>query len=368
MGSYVDLSASERAERDALAGRVLEAAVGTFDLVGIYLGERLGLFRSLAEAGPLTPPELAVATGLHERYVREWLEHAAVGGIVAADARGADPSTWRYALPRGRAAALLDRDDLGYATPTALAVMGAVRLVPRLLEVFRSGGGFPTDAAGADMREGEALTNRPQYLSLLGSAWLPAIPAVDARLRVLPPARILDIGAGEGWSSIGMAVAYPRATVDGIDLDVASVDAARRNAAALGVAGRVRFEARDASEPGLSGAYDLATAFECIHDMTDPVGALRAMRAALAPGGMALVADDRADETFQAPGDLVQRFLYGWSIAHCLPSGMAGPDPAGTGAVMRPATFRRYAADAGFASVEVLEIDHDLWWFYLLRP
>ncbi len=134
------------------------------------------------------------------------------------------------------------------------------------------------------------------------------------------------------------------------------------------MADRVTFEVRSAADPALAGRYDLVTAFECLHDMSRPVDVLAAMRTLLADGGSVLIADEKSDETFSAPGDELQRYLYGWSVLHCLASGMDGEDPAGTGAVMRPETLRGYAAAAGFSSVEIVPIEHDFWRFYRLRP
>ena len=135
-----------------------------------------------------------------------------------------------------------------------------------------------------------------------------------------------------------------------------------------GLSDRVRFAARSAADPDLAGRYDLVTAFECIHDMSQPVAVLEAMRELLADGGSVLIADEKADEVFSAPGDDLQRYLYGWSVAHCLATSMDGPEPAGTGTVMRPATLRAYAEQAGFGRVDILPIEHDAWRFYWLRP
>ena len=191
--------------------------------------------------------------------------------------------------------------------------------MPNVIEVFRTGGGVPYEAYGADMRTSISSLNRPMFLNLLGSKWFPAITDVDRRLRAQPPARVADIGCGTVWSSIGIAKAYPLATVDGFDVDTASIEDARCNAEASGVTGRVTFEVRDASDPSLAGSYDLVTAFETIHDMSNPVGALRAMRALRKPGGAVVIADERVAEEFTAPGDEVERFMYGWSAVHCLP-------------------------------------------------
>jgi 2-polyprenyl-3-methyl-5-hydroxy-6-metoxy-1,4-benzoquinol methylase len=218
------------------------------------------------------------------------------------------------------------------------------------------------------MRDSIARLNRPMFVNLLGTQWFPAVPDIDQRLRADPPARVADIGCGIGWSSLSIARAYPNVTVDGIDLDEASIAEAQKNAAASGLDDRVNFVARSAADPMGRGEYDLVTAFETVHDMADPVGALRAMRALMAPGGAVFIADERAAEEFAAPGDDVERWLYGWSVLHCLPVGMVDAPAAGTGAVMRPSTLRRYAVEAGFAGVEVLPIEHEFWRFYRLVP
>jgi 2-polyprenyl-3-methyl-5-hydroxy-6-metoxy-1,4-benzoquinol methylase len=170
------------------------------------------------------------------------------------------------------------------------------------------------------------------------------------------------------WSSIAIARAYPEASVDAIDVDVASIEAARRNVAAAGLGGRVRPMVRDASEPGLDGSYDLITIFEALHDMNHPVEALRTAREGLAEGGSVVIADERVAERFIAPGDEIERFNYGWSILHCLAVGMLDEDSAGTGTVIRPETVHAYAAEAGFGRVNVLPIEHDFWRLYRLAP
>jgi 2-polyprenyl-3-methyl-5-hydroxy-6-metoxy-1,4-benzoquinol methylase len=183
-----------------------------------------------------------------------------------------------------------------------------------------------------------------------------------------PAPRVADIACGTGWSSIAMALAYPNIRVDGFDLDEDAIDSARSNALTRGVADRVRFVAADASDPGLSGRYDLATIFEALHDMARPVPALRAARALLAEGGSVLVADERVEDEFTVPAPDRDRSSYGWSVVTCLPQAMGDPETAATGAVMRPATMRRYAQEAGFRQTEILPIDTDYWTFYRLWP
>jgi 2-polyprenyl-3-methyl-5-hydroxy-6-metoxy-1,4-benzoquinol methylase len=210
--------------------------------------------------------------------------------------------------------------------------------------------------------------NRVLFVNLLGSEWLPAIPDVDARLKADPPARVADVACGTGWSSLAIARAYPKVHVDGIDLDEASIALAKRSLAGSGVENRVGFDVRDAADPGLAGRYDLVTVFEAVHDMSRPVDALRAIRGLLADGGSVLVADERVEESFTAPGEDFERLAYGWSILHCLPVGLAEQPSVGTGTVMRPSTLEEYAREAGFEKVEILPIEHDFWRFYRLRP
>ena len=163
-----------------------------------------------------------------------------------------------------------------------------------------------------------------------------------------PPARVADIGMGQGWSSIALARGFPTIHVDGFDLDEASVAAAQANAREAGVDDRVTFQVRDAGDPELAGAYDLALAVECVHDMSDPVSVLRAMRRLVGEGGTVLIVDERVPDTFAPNGDAVERMMYGFSVLHCLPVGMVETPSAETGTVMRRPTFHRYAQEAGF--------------------
>lgn len=354
------------ARRDALAGRLFDSINGTFDLAAVYLGERLGLYRALSDGGPATSGELADRTGLQERYVREWLEHGAVTGILDAD--GAEDSrARRYTLPAGHDTVLLDDLDLTYSAPFVRAVAGSMRQLPAIADVFRDGGGVPWADYGDDLREGQAAGNRPQFHHLLAS-WLEAAPDIHARLLAHPPARIADLACGEGWSSLAMARTYPNAIVDGIDLDDAAIAQARRNASSSEVVDRVAFHARDAAEPALQGAFDLVTIFEAVHDMSQPVTVLQAARGLLAPGGAMIVMDERVGERFAAPGDDVERFMYGFSLLVCLTNSMAESPSVGTGTVMRPDTMRSYATEAGFARVSELPIDHPTFRFYRLDP
>ena len=356
-------AADADARRDALVERLFLATVGAWDLFAVYIGDRLGLYRALAERGPSTSQELAEALDLSERYVREWLEQQAASAIldVALDTR-------RYAVPAGHDEALTDDTSLNCIAPIGQLVVACVKPIEAVLNAFRSGEGVPYADYGSDLHEGQARFTRPMFDRLLTTEWLPAIPAVHERLSADPPAHVADVACGEGRSTLAIARDYPNVHVDGIDMDEASIAAARRHLEGSGLEDRVRFHLRDAADEELAGSYDLVYIHEALHDMSYPVRVLEACRALLADGGSVVVGDERVPDEFAPPGDEVERFYYGFSVLHCLPVGMVGDGAAGTGTVMRSDTVRRYAEEAGFGGFEVLPIENDFYRFYRLTP
>jgi len=346
--------------RDAFSERIRSSTIAALDMLAVYAGDRLGWYAALAADGPSTARELAAATSTNARYAREWLEHQAVGGVLTVDDAAAGPEQRRYALPAAHAEVLLDGDSLAFSAPMARTVAEVSSLMPDFLHAYRTGGGVPWDAHG-EGREIQADVNRPLFLQLLAQEWLPAIPDVHERLSA-PGARVADVACGGGWASIAIALAYPHVRVDGYDLDAASIDLARANAEAAGVADRATFHVSDASAPPPVDGYDLVAVFEAVHDMARPVEALAAMRA-MAGGGAVLVMDERTADEFGAPGDDAERLLYGFSLFSCLP---AETPSAATGTVMRPDTLRGYARAAGFEDIVVLDIEHETFRFYRL--
>jgi 2-polyprenyl-3-methyl-5-hydroxy-6-metoxy-1,4-benzoquinol methylase len=353
--------------RDALVERLFTNAIGAFDLFSVYVGDRLGFYRVLAHSGPLSSSELAEAAGVHERYAREWLEQQAASGILEQAGDG-DGSERRFLLPEGHDEALLDVSSLNYAAPMARAVLASTRPIEALLDAFRTGAGVPYADYGDDLHEAQAAFTRPLFENLLAKEWLAAVPQLHQRLLADPPARVADVACGQGRSSIAIARAYPKVRVDGIDSDRASIARARENLGGSGVEDRVSFHERNAADAELAGAYDVVTIFEALHDMSFPVEVLRAARHLLADGGVVFIGDERTEDAFTAPAPDIERLYYGFSLFHCLPVGMVGDGAAGTGTVMRAATVRRYADEAGFASCEVVPIENDFWRFYLLEP
>jgi SAM-dependent methyltransferase len=342
---------------DELAERILGAALGFTDIMAIYLGDRLGWYEDLVENGPSTPDELAGRTDTHPRYAREWLEQQAVTGFLTVD-------DGRFAIPSVTAEVLTDPDSLAYLAPLARLCAAPSVQLPALLEAYRTGGGVSWEQLGVDAREGQADMNRPYYLQMLPGA-LESVPDVHAALSK-PGTRIADVGCGAGWSSIAIATAYPDATVEGFDIDEPTVAMAKKNAAGAGLADRVSVTALDASDLPDS-TFDVAFAFECIHDMPRPVDVLSEVRRALAPDGFLVVMDEAVADEFAPNGDELERMMYGFSLFVCLPDGLSSPPSVGTGTVMRPSTLKSYGEQAGFTGFEVLPIeDFGFWRFYRL--
>ena len=354
------MTATAPLRTDELAERIVGALLGTVDILSVFLGDRLGWYRSLVSDGPATAPQLADRTATHARYAREWLEQQAVTGFLTLDHPDDDPDARVYSIPAATAEVMTDESSLSYLAPFARMFATVGPQLPDLLQAYRTGGGVSWDQLGADARESQADGNRPWYQLELAGA-LAGVPRVHEALSA-PGAAIADVGCGAGWSSIALAKAYPHATIEGFDIDAPSVAMATAHAEEKGVAARVRFTAGDAA--GMPpGRFAAAFAFECVHDMPRPVEVLAAARASLAPGGFMVVMDEAVAEEFAPPGDELERVMYGFSLLVCLPDGMS----AATGTVMRPATLRRYSEEAGFTGFDVLPIEgFGFWRFYLL--
>jgi ubiquinone/menaquinone biosynthesis C-methylase UbiE len=360
---------SEGPTPDALVARLFEASLGMFDLMSVYLGDRLGLYRALRDAGAATAPELASRAGIDARYAREWLEQQAATGILEVDDVAVAPDERRYTLPEVYVDPLLNPDSPYSIAPMARSLVASAKVMPQLLEAYRTGGGVEWSDYGADMIEAQGDFNRPWLVNSFGSEILPAIPSVHERLAADPPAHVADVACGVGWAAIGIAKAYPRVSIDGFDLDASSIALARENAQKAGVSDRVTFERRDAADPAAAGQYDLAVIIEAVHDVSRPVEVLSAMRRMLRPGGVALVADEKTEDTFTAPAGEIERLYYGFSLFTCLPAAMTERPTAATGTVIREETMRRYAAEAGFSSTERLDKPElDMLRFYQLTP
>jgi SAM-dependent methyltransferase len=351
---------------DELAERIFRAGLGWAEIMAVYLGDELGWYRSLKEDGPATPGELAERTASNARYAREWLEQQAVSGIVLADDAD-DADARRFTLTDAAAEALTDERSLAYIAPMGRMFAAVCTQIPALLDAYRTGGGVSWDELGDNARIGQADMNRPWFDQL--SAHFAGVDHLHRALSA-PEARIADVGMGAGWSSIALAQAYPNLRVEGFDIDEPSVVLARTNAEAAGVGDRVTFHLAGGDVIERHGPFDAAFAFECIHDMPQPVPVLSAMRQAVSDDGLVVIMDEAVGDRFAVPGGDLDGPMYAFSLFVCLPDSMSHQSSVATGTVMRPDTLRGYARQAGFADLTVLPIENfGFWRFYeLLRP
>jgi len=340
---------------DELVGRLFQAGLGMMEVMSVYVGDRLGLYRDLRDRGAATAPDLASRAGIDPRYAREWLEQQAAAGLLEVDDVAADAGARRFAMPEAYADALTNPDSPWSIAPFARSMVALGRVMPELLDAYRSGGGVDWTVYGPDMIEAQGDFNRPWLRGSFGTEILPAIPAIHERLVADPPARVADVACGVGWAGIAIATAYPKVTVDGFDLDPSSIDLARVNAREGGVADRVIHQVRDAADPAGVGQYDLVVVIEAIHDLSRPVEVLTAIRRMLRPDGTALIADEKTEDRFTAPASEIERLYYGYSLFTCLPAAMTERPTAATGTVMRADTLREYATAAGFTGFQRLD-------------
>jgi 2-polyprenyl-3-methyl-5-hydroxy-6-metoxy-1,4-benzoquinol methylase len=339
--------------------------MGMADILSVYLGDRLGLYRALHELGTATSAEVARTAKINERYAREWLAQQASTGLIEVDLASDDDTARRYRLPEAYVPVFLEKDNLVHIVPLARTMVSAVRVIDSVIEAFKTGGGVPWAAYGSDGIEGQEGFNRAAFVHLLGSDWLPSIPELHRKLQE-PGARLVDVACGAAHSSIAIARAYPSVTVDAVDNDPTSIDIARRNVNEAGLDGRVAVRLADGAAVG--GPYDVATIFEAVHDMSNPVAVLRAIHRSLKPGGVLLVVDENVGDQFTAPAENpVESFYYAASLLVCLPAAMVDQPSAATGTVMRPSTLAGYATEAGFADIETVPVDYPMFRFYLLR-
>jgi len=359
----IELTSDDEVKVEEFSGNLFMACLATMELANVELGIRLGLYQALAGAGPVTAATLASTAGIADRYALEWLEQQAVAGVVEVDDLSRPAEERRFRLPNAHAHVLIEDDSEACMKPCAAVVPWLSKAIEIMVDEFRDGTG--ATFGSFDLHDIQAAFTRPVFMNHLTQNWLPAIPEVQAKLRAGERVRIAEVGCGEGVAALTIARAYPSAEVDGFDLDDASIAVARAESSAAGLTDRARFEARDAADPEIAGDYDLVMAIEMLHDVPDPVGILRTMKRLAGANGTVLVVDERAEERFSVPASEMERFFYSFSTLHCLAVSMQDGG-AGTGTVMRPDTVRSYAAEAGFSTVEVLDVDHPQFVLYRL--
>ncbi|UWE09822.1 class I SAM-dependent methyltransferase [Actinacidiphila bryophytorum] len=303
------------------------------------IGDRLGIYTAMASAGPLTSAELAARTGLDERYLREWLAAQVAGEYV-----GYDAGSGRYELPAEKAAVLADPDAPTYAAGMFTMLQALYGTEDALLDAFRTGEGVGWGEHGPALFEGTAKFFRPGYAAALVPEWIAAVDGMTAKLE--RGGSVADVGCGYGHSTLLMAEAFPASRFHGFDFHRLSVEAARGLAAQAGLSDRVEFDVGTAQDfPG--GDFDLVTFFDCLHDMSDPGGALRHTADALAEGGTCLLVEPNMSADIRENVHPIGRGMSAASVAVCLPSALAQPGPEALGNHAGEEAMRHIADEAG---------------------
>jgi SAM-dependent methyltransferase len=307
----------------------------------VVIGDRLGLYKAMAGAGPMTPDELAVRTGTAARYVQEWLNNQAAGGYV-----DYDPRTSTYSLSEEQAFALAHEGSPAFIAGAFHIIRAAMIDEPKITEAFRTGSGVGWHEHDTSLFEGTERFFRPNYAANLVSSWIPSLDGIEARLRA--GARVADIGCGHGASTILMAEAYPASTFVGFDYHPRSIERARERAAEAGIGDRVRFEVASAKEyPGKD--YDLVAFFDSLHDMGDPIGAASHVRRSLRGDGTWMIVEPRAGDRVEENLNPIGRVYYAASTMLCTPASKAQEVGAALGAQAGEARLREVVMAGGFS-------------------
>jgi SAM-dependent methyltransferase len=340
MATIDEAQAVDEEKLMAFVFRAVEEVGATVNTALVVMGDRLGLYRALAGAGPTSPEELAERCGVSERYVREWLGAQAAGGYIEYDAEDG-----RYTLPPEQAVALTDEESAAYLPGFFQIALGTLHDAPDVIEAARTGAGLGWHEHTHDVHEGCERFFRPGYNTNLVSSWLPALDGVVEKLE--RGISVADVGCGHGASTILMAKAFPRSTFVGSDYHEGSIETARARAEAAGVADRVRFEAAPAD--GYSGRdYELVTMFDCLHDMGDPVGAARQVRETIAPDGVWMIVEPMAGDRVEENLNPIGRAYYGFSTFLCTPASLSQDVGLALGAQAGEARLREVVTAGGF--------------------
>jgi SAM-dependent methyltransferase len=305
----------DEAKLEAFMGQAVTDMGATISAPLMVIGEKLGLYKAMAHAGPLCSQDVAERAGAAERYVREWLRNQAAGGYVTYD-----PESDLYTLPDEHALALADEDSPFYILGVYDSIASLYADEDQILEAFRSGGGMAWHEHDHRLFRGTERFFRPGYRANLVGEWIPALEGVQAKLE--RGAKVADVGCGHGASTVIMAAAYPNSEFFGFDYHDASIERAKEAAKEAGVEDRISFEVASAKDYPGSG-YDLVCVFDCLHDMGDPVGASAHVLQTLDPDGTWMIVEPFANDRVEDNLNPVGRVFYGASTVICTPASLA---------------------------------------------
>jgi len=330
----------DQAKLDEFMGRFVGDLGATMSAALVVIGDKLGLYRAMADGDPLTAEELATRTGTDARYVHEWLSNQAAGGYVSYD-----PASERFFLTPEQSLALAQEGSPAFVPGAFQLATSLIKDEDTIARAFQSGRGVGWHEHHHDLFTGTERFFRPGYAANLVTSWIPALDDVNAKLQA--GALVADVGCGHGASTILMAQAYPRSEFVGFDYHQASIEHARTEAAQAGLDSRVSFEVATAKEyPG--DGYDLVTMFDCLHDMGDPVGAAAHVRRTLTTDGTWMIVEPYAGDRLEDNLNPVGRVFYGASTLVCTPASRDQEVGLALGAQAGEARLRKVVTDGGF--------------------
>jgi SAM-dependent methyltransferase len=338
-----DIPALDEARLEAFVGQAVVDMGAAISGLLLHIGDRLGLYKAMAGAGPVTSSTLAQRTGTTERYVREWLGNQAAGGYVIYS-----PADSTYELPAEQAMVVANEDSPVFLGGAFEAIASCYADHDVFVNAFRTGAGIGWQDHDDRLFSGVVRLFRPGYAAHLVDEWLPVLDGVVEKLRA--GASVADVGCGLGASTVIMAQEFERSTFAGFDIHEPSIEAARKAAAQAGVSQRARFDVAPAKDfPG--NGYDLVCLFDALHDMGDPVGAARRIRQALAPDGTLLLVEPNAGDALEHNLNPVGRTYYGLSTVICTPGSLAQEVGLGLGAQAGERQLATVLREAGFTRV-----------------
>lgn len=324
----------------------------------VYIGDQLGLFKTLAASGPLTTDQLASETGLQERYLREWCAAMAASGYL-----DYDPAAHTFDLPPAKAAVLANDDSPVFVGGFAQMLPDHYKVIPGVMRAFREGGGVPYSEFTDDTFVGTERFFRPGYINFMVSDWLPAIGIVE---KLTQGGKVADVGCGRGQAICTLAKAFPKSKFFGFDNHAPGIEGARGNAQDAGVQANTTFEVRGSDGLPQTGDFDLICTLDSLHDMVDPHAAGRSIYGALKPGGAWFISEPNVSDKLEENLNPVGRVFYSVSMLQCMTASLAHGG-TGYGACMGPAKIRRVAEEAGFKSFERLPIENPFNQYFLAR-
>src|SRR4051795_4952641 len=324
-------------------GEFMMKAVGdmatSFGAMMIILGDRLGLYKAMAESGPITSKELSGQTNTAERYIREWLASQAAAGYITYN-----PEDKKFFLPPENAMVLANEDSPAFMLGSYQMLRSMFKDEDKFIDIFKSGKGLRWGEHHHDLFEGTAKFFKPNYMSNLIPSWIPSLEGMQEKLK--EGAKVADIGCGYGVPTVLMAKEYPKSKFYGFDNHEASIQAARKLAQKEGVSDRVEFAVVSANEP-IGDDFDLVAFFDCLHDMADPIGALKFAKQSLKSDGTCMIIEPMANDNIEDNLNLVGKIYYSASSIICVPNSLAD-DGIALGAQAGEKKIKEVAEKAGF--------------------